>query len=370
MATGCQRIVLAIMVAVSVTLDSCASSAEAGLLQSESANGVKGKKRDQEKECDMYQGSWAYDTSYPLYDPSACPFVRKEFDCFKYGRPDRRYLNYRWQPQDCDLPRFDAQGFLRRFQGKQIMYIGDSLSLNNWQSLVCLLHAGAPNSSISQETEGSISKVTFQDYGVSVMLFHSLYLVDIEEESIGRVMKLDSLKNGGLWKDMDVLIFNTWQWWYRRGDKQPWDYIREGDRTYKDMDRMVAFRKALLTWAEWVDSDVDTIKTSVFFQGISPSHYNGTDWHEPGVKDCSKEKLPMTGSTYPPGLPAAAYVVKEVMSSIRKPVHLLDVTTLSQLRKDAHPSIYSGLKVMDCTHWCIAGLPDTWNELLSAALAA
>lgn len=98
--------------------------------------------------------------------------------------------------------------------------------------------------------------------------------------------------------------------------------------------------------------------------------FSGTDWQEPGVKDCSKEKLPMTGSTYPPGLPAAAYVVKEVISSIRKPVHLLDITTLSQLRKDAHPSIYSGLKVMDCTHWCIAGLPDTWNELLSVALAA
>lgn len=54
------------------------------------------------------------------------------------------------------------------------------------------------------------------------MLFHSLLLVDVEQEDIGRVLKLDSLKNGNLWKDMDVLVFNTWLWWYRRGPKQPY----------------------------------------------------------------------------------------------------------------------------------------------------
>jgi hypothetical protein len=39
------------------------------------------------------------------------------------------------------------------------------------------------------------------------------------------------------------------------------------------MDRMVAFQKGLTTWAKWVDSDVDTSKTTVIFQGISPFHY-------------------------------------------------------------------------------------------------
>ena len=52
-----------------------------------------------------------------------------------------------------------------------------------------------------------------------------------------------------------------------------WDYIQDGDKILKDMDRMQAFRKGLMTWAKWVDSSVDTKKTKVIFQGITPSHY-------------------------------------------------------------------------------------------------
>ena len=60
-----------------------------------------------------------------------------------------------------------------------------------------------------------------QDYDVSVSVFHSLFLVDVEDEKIGRVLNLDSLKNGDYWKKHDVLIFNTWHWWYRSGASQP-----------------------------------------------------------------------------------------------------------------------------------------------------
>lgn len=90
---------------------------------------------------------------------------------------------------------------------------------------------------------------------------------------------------------------------------------------------------------------------------------SGTEWNQPGVKTCLGQKRPLSGSTYPGGLPPALTVLKKVLATVKKPVTLLDVTNLCLLRKDGHPSIY-GLARMDCSHWCLAGVPDIWNEIL------
>lgn len=64
------------------------------------------KGRKQTSGCNLFQGKWVYDASYPFYDSSTCPFIDGEFDCIKFGRPDKQFLKYSWQPDACIIPRY------------------------------------------------------------------------------------------------------------------------------------------------------------------------------------------------------------------------------------------------------------------------
>ncbi|KAL7129890.1 hypothetical protein ABFS83_13G097900 [Erythranthe nasuta] len=361
---------LSVVAPLLLLLLDCAAASEVAVPNNFSSSNIIRSRDIISSGCNLFQGKWVVDSSYPLYESSTCPFIDPEFDCIKFGRPDKQYLKFSWKPDSCNLPRFNGVDFLKRWSGKKIMFVGDSLSLNQWQSLACMIHASVPNSKTTYVRLESLSSVTFQDYGVSLLLYRSPYLVDITREKIGRVLKLDSIQQGNAWKGMDMLIFNTWHWWTHKGNAQSWDYIQDGSTISKDMNRLMAFYKGLTTWARWVDLNIDPAKTKVFFQGISPTHYQGRDWQSASSsKNCNGEQLPLTGSTYPGGVPPEVEVVSRVINRIKKPVFLLDITTLSQLRKDAHPSAYSGdHSGVDCSHWCLPGLPDTWNQLLYAAL--
>lgn len=96
---------------------------------------------------------------------------------------------------------------------------------------------------------------------------------------------------------------------------------------------------------------------------------SGSEWGQANG-DCVEQEEPIPGSSYPGGSHRAEIVLERVIKGIRNPpVYLLDVTTLSQLRKDGHPSVYGfgGHRNVDCSHWCLAGVPDTWNQLLYAS---
>lgn len=111
--------------------------------------------------------------------------------------------------------------------------------------------------------------------------------------------------------------------------------------------------------------------------------YSPNEWSS-GVttvtsKNCYGETAPISssGTAYPGVFPEQMKVVDIVIREMRNPAYLMDITMLSALRKDAHPSVYSGdlspaqranPDYSDCSHWCLPGLPDAWNELFYTAL--
>lgn len=77
---------------------------------SDSKKGLSKKQGKQSRsklknECDLFDGKWVRDNSYPIYAAGTCPWIDEPFDCFLNGRPDNGYEKYRWQPKHCNVPR-------------------------------------------------------------------------------------------------------------------------------------------------------------------------------------------------------------------------------------------------------------------------
>ncbi|KAK2635731.1 hypothetical protein Ddye_030523 [Dipteronia dyeriana] len=185
-------------------------------------------------------------------------------------------------------------------------------------------------------------------------------------------------EHGQHWKGVDYLVFDTYAWWTRFPNLKFMRVLFRRESTeYRETDLNTVYEKGLRTWAKWEEDNVNPNLTAVFFSSMSPFHDRSLDWNNPDAFDCARETTPIfpNMSTHlNVGINQQLFDITEnVTKSMKVPVHILNITILSEYRKDAHPSLYgvsrdkrkSDLKTNpDCTHWCLPGLPDTWNELL------
>lgn len=340
--------------------------------------------------CDLFDGHWIEDDSYPLYKAGSCSLIDEQFNCILNGRPDKDFQKMKWKPRGCSIPRLNGVHMLELLRGKRLVFVGDSLNRNMWESLICILKNSAKNPKKVFESHGrsyfrgevSYSFI-FKDYNFTVEFFVSPFLVrewEVADKNGAKkeTLRLDLVgKSSDQYKGADIIIFNTGHWWTHDKTAKGKDYYQEGSHIYNELNVLEAFRKALTTWSRWVDANVNPMKSMVFFRGYSASHFSGGQWNSGGA--CDSETEPIKNETYLSQYPSKMLVLEKVLEGMKTHVTYLNITRLTDFRKDGHPSIYrkqkltaeerkSPLLYQDCSHWCLPGVPDSWNELLYAEL--
>ncbi|CAK9136705.1 unnamed protein product [Ilex paraguariensis] len=258
--------------------------------------------------------------------------------------------------------------------------------------MVCMIESSIPPTLKSRHINGSLMSFKATEYNASIDFYWAPMLVESNSDNAAshrlpeRTVRVQAIeKHARHWTNADILVFDSYVWWRRPKLKVLWgSFENPDDGIYKDVDMVRSYEMALKTWSDWLDIHVDRNKTELFFMSMSPTHLWGEEWGTEKGQSCFNETDLISKEGYW-GSGSDLRMMKKVVDSISEletrglKVQLLNVTQLSEYRKEAHPSIYRRQWVpltekqlanprsySDCTHWCLPGVPDVWNEILYA----
>ncbi|XP_073132284.1 protein trichome birefringence-like 14 isoform X2 [Henckelia pumila] len=348
------------------------------------------KKVHTKKGCSYAKGKWISDDSRPLYSGYDChQWLSPMWSCRLTQRTDFDYEKLRWQPKDCDMVEFTASKFLKRMQDKTLAFVGDSLGRQQFQSLMCMVTGGNETSDVADvgHEYGLVKPLgsarpdgwayRFPSTNTTILYYWSSSLCDLEPINISNpttdfAMHLDrppAFLRQYLHR-FDVLVLNTGHHWNRGKLKaNRWImYVGGVPNTDRKIANIMGAKNFTVhSIVKWVNTQLPKFPgLKAFFRSISPRHFFNGEWNTGGTCDnttpLSSGKEVLQDES---GDPLSAGAVNGTS------VKLLDITALSQLRDEGHISRYS-IKatpgVQDCLHWCLPGVPDTWNEILFAQI--
>ncbi|GMH19009.1 hypothetical protein Nepgr_020850 [Nepenthes gracilis] len=344
--------------------------------------------------CDLYNGHWFHDLSAPLYTNNTCPILTQMQNCQGNGRPDKDYENWRWEPSQCKLPRFNASQFLELMSGKTLAFIGDSVARNQMESLLCILwQVESPKNRGNRRMQ----RWFFKSKSVMIVRIWSSWLVHQTSKPFNDVpegivkLHLD-IPDGNFMQyisSFDVIVLSSGHWFAKQSV-----YLLNNEIVGAQLWSLPNHTLAKINNVEAFGISVEMILTAMvtntsytgltIVRSYSPDHYEGGAWNTGGsctgkVKPASPGELVENGFTkimHEKQVTGFSNAIKKQTN--RSKLKLMDITEAFSYRHDGHPGPYRSPdpnKVtkrgpngrpppQDCLHWCMPGPVDAWNEFV------
>ncbi|XP_017216727.1 protein trichome birefringence-like 25 [Daucus carota subsp. sativus] len=340
--------------------------------------------------CNIFDGMWVPDPNPPFYTNKTCHSIEEHQNCMENGRPDSGYVYWRWTPRDCALPKFNPVKFLWMMKNKSMAFIGDSISRNHVQSLLCILTQVEKAVSVYHDKEYKSRTWYFPSSEFTLSVIWSPFLLkstifENKEGVASDIPKLHLDELDPVWvdryKDFDYVEIGGGKWFFKNAiyyenntivgcHNCPQQNLTKLDFTY-------AYRKAIRSTLKFITSPKH--KAIAFFRTCTPDHFENGEWNTGGY--CNRTVPYKEGEIDLIDVDMAMRkieleeFVKAAASEKNSVLRLFDTTHLSLLRPDGHPGPYrkphpfsgkdKNKKVqLDCLHWCLPGPIDAWNDLM------
>ncbi|WCJ36998.1 TRICHOME BIREFRINGENCE-LIKE 22 [Euphorbia peplus] len=343
-----------------------------------------------EEYCDLFNGHWIPDLREPQYTNKSCSSIPDSKNCFKNGRQDKDFLNWRWKPEACELPRFDPRLFFVIVRGKTMAFIGDSVARNHVESLICLLSLEEKPVNTYADVDNRFRTWNFPRNNFTLIVLWSKFLIHGKERVINGSnsgtfdLQLDKLDTNWTTKlpGIDYVVVSGVHWLFRinflyeNNNMIGCTYCNEPNiRSYSIefvVEKMLRIVLNHINDCKGCNPGLVTL-----LRTFSPAHFENGQWNTGGrcnrTGPYREDEINLDSQDWK----MRCIQVKEV-ENMRKLVkngrnfEVLDISKAMLMRPDGHPDDHSGNQWMkgfsDCVHWCMPGPVDMWNDLLMSVL--